>query len=135
VADAAAALLTAAGRAGTTKGDALVSALEAGDIVSEAGATAISFAPQRHLAPSHDDTALLSLELPPVSYNLGNEWKEVLPNGYVGPTHLVDYTLAANTRAQPLLTQQILQRHYGTSRTDDYQGGDPVKVAACKAVH
>ena len=135
VADAAAALLTAAGRAGSTKGDALVSALEAGDITSEAGATAISFGPQRHLAPAHDDTALLSLELPPVPYNLGTEWKEVLPDGYVGPTQLVDFTLAANARVQPLLTQQILQRRYGTSATDDYQGGDPAKVAACKAVH
>ena len=135
VADAAAALLVAAGRADSTRGDALVAALEAGDIVSEAGATAISFGAQRHLAPTHDDTALLSLELPPVPYNLGTEWKEVLPAGYLGPVHLVDYTLAANARVQPLLMQQILQRHYGTSATDDYQGNDPVKVAACKAVH
>jgi ABC-type branched-subunit amino acid transport system substrate-binding protein len=135
IADGAAALVAAAKRAGTTSGPALVSALEAGDTTKVASGVGIAFAADRHLAVTKDDTALLTLEFPPDPYNLGTEWTEVLPEGYVGPTHLIDYALAANTRAHADVMQDILSRRYGTSATDDYQGGDPVKVAACKLVH
>jgi hypothetical protein len=135
IADAAAAIVAAAKRAGSTSGPALVSALEAGDTTKFASGVGIAFAADRHLAVTKDDTALMTLEFPPDPYNLGTEWKEVLPEGYVGPTHLIDYALAANTRAHADVMQSILSRRYGTSATDDYQGGDPVKVAACKMVH
>ena len=135
IADAAAILVAAAKRAGSTKGSALVAALESGGPTKLASSVGISFAANRHLAVTRDDAALLTLEFPPDPYNLGTEWKEVLPEGYIGPTHLIDYALAANTRAHPDVMQDILTRHYGTSATDDYQGGDVTKVAACKLVH
>jgi ABC-type branched-subunit amino acid transport system substrate-binding protein len=134
-ADAAALILDAVVRSGSTRAADLVTALESGRVTTFASSVGVSFSPSRHLAVGRDDTALLSLEFPPTSYNLGAEWREVLPKGYTGPTHLVDFTLAANTRAHPETVQELLQRRYGTSAGDDYQGGDRSKVLACKSVH
>jgi hypothetical protein len=33
------------------------------------------------------------------------------------------------------VVQEILARHFGTSSSDEYQGDDAAKVAACNAVH
>jgi ABC-type branched-subunit amino acid transport system substrate-binding protein len=134
-ASAAVAVLDAASRAGSTASGPMISALEAGVASVLTSSVGVSFTGDRHLAVSSDDVALLTVELPPAPYNLGTEWREVLPNGYRGPTHLVDFTLAANTRAHPEVMQQILQRRYGTSASNDYQADDRTKVAACKAVH
>ena len=134
-AEAVVAVVDAAVAASSTRGSDLVAALEhvaPNPLVSGVG---VSFAPDRHLAAGRGDAALLTLDWPPTPYNLGNEWHDVLPRGYQGPTHLVDFTLAANTQAHPVLMQQVLAKRYGTSASDDYQGGDPSKVAACKAVH
>jgi hypothetical protein len=134
-ADAVAALLAAAGRAGSTEPAALVAALQDGTPSTFASTVSVSFAPDRHLAPTRDHVALLTLEYPPEPFNLGNEWRDVLPHGYQGPTHLVDFTLAANLRAQADVALSIVQRRFGTSATDDAQGGLEAKVAACRALH
>ena len=134
-ADAAALVLDAVVRAGSTKGPELVTALESGNVTTFASSVGVSFASDRHLTVSRDAVVLLSLELPPAPYNVGSEWREVLPKGYTGPTQLIDFTLEANTRAHPLAVADVLARRYGTSAADDYQGGDRAKVAACKAVH
>jgi hypothetical protein len=134
-ADAAAAIIAAAARAGSTRGPDVIRALESGAVSKFASSAGFSFAPDRHLALSRADVALTTLEFPPESYNLGTEWKEILKKGYQGVTHLVDFTLAANTRAHAEVMVEILQRRYGTSASDDYQGGDAAKVAACKARH
>jgi hypothetical protein len=134
-ADAAVLVLDAVARAGSTKATDIVAALESGHVTKLSSAVGLSFAGDRHVALGRDDASLLSLELPPAPYVLGNEWKEVLPKGYTGSTHLVDFTLLGNTRAHADVVQEILARRYGTSSTDEYQGGDATKVTACKAVH
>jgi ABC-type branched-subunit amino acid transport system substrate-binding protein len=134
-ADAAALVVDAAVRAGSTHGPAVVAALESGMVTKAASLAGLSFAPEQHLCLTGDDAVLLTLEYPPTPYNLGAEWREVLPRGYRGATQLVDFTLAANTRAHPDVIASVLQRRYGTSSTDGYQSGDRARVKACHAVH
>jgi hypothetical protein len=134
-ADAVGAIVNAAHHAGSRATPALVGALESGIVTQFASTVPFSFAADRHVARTRDDVALLTIEAPPDPYNLGNEWREVLPRDYVGPTHLVDFTLANNARAHPEVLATVLSRRYGTSATDDYQGGDLAKVRACRNVH
>jgi ABC-type branched-subunit amino acid transport system substrate-binding protein len=134
-ADAAVLVLDAVARAGSTNATDIVAALESGHVTKLASAVGLSFAADRHLAPGRGDAALLSLELPPAPYVLGNEWKDVLPKGYTGTTQLIDFTLLANTTAHGDVVQEILTRRYGTSSSDEFQGADANKVAACRAVH
>jgi len=133
--DAVTVLLDAAARAGSTRGPDLVAALEHGTSNPVASTIGVTFTADRHLAVTRDDTALTTMEFRPEPFNLGNEWREILAGDYQGPTHLVDFTLPANVRAHPIVVQDFLARRYGTSASDDYQGGDPGKVAACRALH
>ena len=92
--------------AGGTDRQKMVSAIETmGDI--QFASLPFGFSSTRHLAKTPDDLILVTLErstgaaATTPSYELGEEWKTVLPKGYVGPTHLVRPTLEANRRGSP----------------------------------
>jgi hypothetical protein len=81
------------------------------------------FTPQNHLARTEDEMIIVTLERssgpaatdPP--YQLGREWKDVFPPGYVGPTQLVRPTVDANRRAHPEVVDQVLREGWGTQCT------------------
>ena len=113
--------------AGGTDRQKMVSAIETmGDI--QFASLPFSFSSTRHLAKQPDDLILVTLERssgaaatdPP--YQLGEEWKSVLPTGYVGPTHLVRPTLEANKRAHPEAMGEVLRLGYGTQCTKQPDG-------------
>ena len=64
------------------------------------------------------------------SYELGTEWKTVLPAGYVGPAHLVRPTLEANKRRHPAVMEEVLKLGYGTQCTKHADGtlGNECKI-------
>ncbi|GAC1592436.1 MAG: hypothetical protein NVS3B21_12150 [Acidimicrobiales bacterium] len=136
-ADGLAAIVTAAARAASTDGADLVAALESGVQISFASSVPFHFGADRHLAVTAGDLTLTTLEVPPGGpYNLGREWSEgFLPPGFVGPDLLLDFTFDRNRRAHPQVMDEILAARVGTSCRPEYQGGDPGKIAACRAVH
>jgi hypothetical protein len=135
-ADAVALLLTAAGAARSTSGADLVAAIEAESALAFATPVPVGFAPDRHVAPTLGDIALLTLESAPESrYDLGREWGQVFHPGDRTPDLLVDPTLAANRAAHPDLMGQVTDGRFGISSQASYQQGDPAKMAACQAVH
>jgi hypothetical protein len=94
------------------------------------------FTAQNHLARTEDEMIIVTLERssgpaatdPP--YQLGREWKDVFPQGYVGPTHLVRPTIDANRRAHPDVVAQVLGEGWGTQCTRHPDGslGDECKI-------
>lgn len=136
-ADGLATIVTAAAHAGSKDGADIVASLEGGIEVVFASSVPFRFAAGRHLAPIDDDLVLTTLEVPPGGpYNLGQEWaRGYLPNGFVGPDLLVDFTVDRNRRAHPETVSALLAAHIGTSARPDYQDNNPGKVAACRAVH
>jgi hypothetical protein len=136
------ALLEAVRRAGSTDRARVVTALE-GLRTTFAGLE-FGFTSDRHLALTDDDLVLITLERasgpaptdPP--YVLGREFVEVWgPDdpSYVGPTHLVRPTLAANRRAHPAVIDRILEEGWGTIctvRPPDRHGRGVVPTAQCK---
>jgi len=134
-ADALAVLLHAAGAARSTNGADLVAAMEATSDLSFATPVPVGFAPGDHVAPGPGDLALQTLEsAPELRYDLGKEWHTVYTGG-PRPDLLVDPTLAANRAAHPALMTTILGGLYGMSSQAAYQGGNPAKVAAFRAIH
>jgi len=136
-ADGLAAIVAAAANASSIDGADIIAALENGIEVAFASAVPFTFAADRHLASTGDDLVLTTLEVPPGGpYNLGQEWaKGYLPPGFVGPDLLPDFTLEANRKAQPAVVAALLDARLGTSARPEYQGSDPGRVAACRAVH
>jgi ABC-type branched-subunit amino acid transport system substrate-binding protein len=139
------ALLEAVRRAGSTDRAALVEALEQIPRIEFAGLP-FRFSRNQHLGMTEDDVVLISLERwngpertdPP--YALGREWRETFPllsDEYVGPTHLVRPTLAANRRAQPEYMAQILREGWGTQCTKRPPGavGEAVSMSADCRIH
>ena len=107
---------------GSTDRQKIVSTIETmGDI--KFASLPFGFTADRHLSKTMDDLIVVTLERstgpaktdPP--YELGTEWKEVLPAGYVGPTHLVRPTLEANKRKHPDVMDEVIRLHYGTQCT------------------
>jgi hypothetical protein len=114
------ALLEAARRAGSRDRQRTVTELE--QLRGRFAGLEFGFG-RRHVAITEDELVLVTIERgtgpvhsePP--YRLGREWREVfLPNnpGYVGPTHLVRPTLAANRRAHPEEIELALTEGWGT---------------------
>lgn len=115
-------LLNAVKVAGNTDRQKMVDAIETmGDI--KFASLPFGFTKDRHLSKTMDDLIVVTLERstgpaktdPP--YELGTEWKELLPAGYVGPTHLVRPTLEANKRKHPEVMAEVERLHYGTHCT------------------
>jgi branched-chain amino acid transport system substrate-binding protein len=137
------ALIEAVRRAGSTDRARMVDALEQIEKIEFAGLP-FRFDTERHLGMTEDDVVLITLERydgptetnPP--YALGREWQETFPlvrSDYVGPTHLVRPTLAANKRAQPEYMAQILSEGWGTQCTKtpaDALGNDVQMTSDCK---
>lgn len=86
---------------------------------------AFGFTPNRHLARTPDEVAIMTLEHlrgpaptdPP--YQLGREWQtgNLYAATPAGPTQLVRPTLAGNLRAHPDAMHQILSQSWGTQCT------------------
>jgi hypothetical protein len=135
-ADAVAALLTAAGAARSTAGADLVAAIETAGPSAFATPVPVGFGPARHLAAARGDVALFALEyLPELRYDLGREWGQVFRAGDRTPDLLIDPTLDANRSAHPDVMGEVTDGRYGISSQPSYQDGDPVKMAACHAIH
>lgn len=120
-------LAKAVEKAGSTDRDKMVNAIETmGEI--KFASVPFSYAADRHLSKRRDDLILVTLERssgptqtdPP--YQLGTEWKDVFPAGYVGPTHLVRPTLEANKRVHPEVMAEVLRLGYGTQCTKQPDG-------------
>jgi len=81
------------------------------------------FTPDNHLARTEDEMIIVTLERSSgpaptdPAYQLGREWKDVFPPGYVGPTQLVRPTVDANRRAHPDVVDQVLSEGWGTQCT------------------
>jgi ABC-type branched-subunit amino acid transport system substrate-binding protein len=121
------ALCKAVQTAGSSDRQKVVSALETMKEIKFASLP-FSFTSQRHLSKTMDDLILVTLERgsgpakTEPAYQLGTEWKSVFPAGYVGPTHLVRPTLAANKRAHPETMAEVLKLGYGTQCTKHPDG-------------
>jgi ABC-type branched-subunit amino acid transport system substrate-binding protein len=121
-ADGLATLVEAVKHAGSTDRQKMVTAIETMGPIKFASIP-FSYSKDRHLSKTRDDLILVTLERssgpattdPP--YQLGTEWKEVFPAGYVGPTQLVRPTLEANRRAHPDVIDEVLRLGYGTQCT------------------
>jgi hypothetical protein len=130
--DALVAILNAAAEAGSTRPAQMIAALEGGLETRFCSPVALSWAPDRHVAPARTDLVLVARARPPAAFNLGTEWEEVLDPAYDGPVHLVDPTLEPNRRAHPEVVEAILDRRYGLSCRSDYQDNDQAKIEACR---
>lgn len=115
-------LLHAVDKGGSTDRQKIVSTIETmGEI--KFASLPFGFSSTNHLSKTMDDLIIVTLERssgpaktdPP--YKLGAEWKEVLPAGYVGPTHLVRPTLEANKRKHPAVMDEVVKLQYGTHCT------------------
>lgn len=77
------------------------------------------FTADNHLAVHPDDMIMVTLERggrpARAGYDVGREWEDVFPTGYVGPTHLVRPTREANTRRHPEVMKQIIEEGWGTN--------------------
>ena len=86
------------------------------------------FTADRHLSKTEEDLIVVTLEKatgpaktdPP--YELGEEWKTVFPEGYVGPVHLVRPTLDKNKKKHPEVMAEVLKLGYGTQCTKHADG-------------
>jgi ABC-type branched-subunit amino acid transport system substrate-binding protein len=121
-ADGLATLVEAVKHAGSTDRQKMVTAIETmGEI--KFASIPFSYSKDRHLSKKRDDLILVTLErssgpaATDPAYQLGTEWKEVFPAGYVGPTQLVRPTLEANRRAHPDVIEEVLSKGYGTQCT------------------
>jgi hypothetical protein len=105
----------------------LVAALESGVVTQFASAVQFSFAADRHLSIGAADLVLTTIEASGESrYTPGK-------SAVSGPQLLLDYTLAANTKAYPALVGAVLAAKFGTSCRADYQKSS--QIAVCRAVH
>jgi len=121
-ADGLATLVEAVKHAGSTDRQKMVTAIETmGDI--KFASIPFSYSKDRHLSKTKDELIVVTLERSSgpaptdPAYQLGTEWKDVFPAGYVGPTHLVRPTLDANKRAHPDVMAEVLRLGYGTQCT------------------
>jgi ABC-type branched-subunit amino acid transport system substrate-binding protein len=133
-------LLQAAQAAGSTERDAIVERLPG--LRTSFATLPFEFDPDTHLGLTHGDIALLTTERarapeptdPP--YVLGLELgPELQPREFVGLTHLVRPTLAANLEAQPAYMTWVLDNGEGTQCTKtppDALGVDVEMTSACK---
>jgi branched-chain amino acid transport system substrate-binding protein len=81
-----------------------------------------AFAPDRHISLTKEDIVGVCLERgkatstqPP--YELGTEFTDFFPPGYVGPTHFVRINLEANLKKHPELEGIFLEKGLGTQCT------------------
>lgn len=126
-ADALYTLLHGVEKAGSTDRQKVVTAIETMGKV-EFASLPFSFTKDRHVARVKDDFVMFTLERgagpaktdPP--YELGKEYGGFFPADYVGPTHLVRPTLAANKRAYPDVMETILEDGLGTQCTKKPDG-------------
>lgn len=121
-ADAIWALLQGVKKAGSVDRQKVVAAMET--MGKQQFATLpFEFTKDDHLGRSEDDRCLATLErgsgpaTTDPAYELGKEYKDFFPSGYVGPTHLVRPTLEANRRAHPEAIEKILEEGWGTQCT------------------
>lgn len=120
-------LLKGVDKAGSTDRQKIVTAIETmGDI--KFASLPFGFAADRHLSKTEEDLIVVTLERASgaaktePAYALGEEWKSVFADGYVGPTHLVRPTLAANKRKHPETMEEVLKLGYGTQCTKHSDG-------------
>ena len=91
--------------AGTTDPAKVISTLEKTSI-NFSSVTPHAFAPDRHISLTKEDIVGVCLERgkatttqPP--YELGTEFTDFFPPGYIGPTHFVRLNLEANLKKHP----------------------------------
>lgn len=139
VADSLSALLQAVAIAGSTKGSAIVEALQSTKALDGFSSLPYGFA-DGNLRFDENDVVLYTLEREtPIktdpAYVNGREWSEVLEDGYAGPVLLPRPTLAKNRKKWPKEMNQVLTEGWGTqcSKTPpDDLGKDVVMKKTCK---
>jgi len=119
-------LANAVQRAGSTDGKAMIEAIENAGRQRFASID-FEFTPDNHLARHPDDMIIVTLERAGVpeddTYILGKEWTSgALPEGYVGPTHLVYPTIEANTRRHPDVMAEVMAGPWGAHQKDNKPG-------------
>ncbi|MCC7075658.1 MAG: ABC transporter substrate-binding protein [Acidimicrobiia bacterium] len=97
--------------------EGLITAVETMGPVTFA-AMPFEFSADNHLAIHPDDMIMVTLERAGkparAGYEVGREWTDVFPTGYVGPTHLVRPTIEANTRRYPDVMKTVMEEGWGT---------------------
>lgn len=118
-------LANAVQRAGSTDGKAMIEAIENAGRQRFASID-FEFTADNHLARDRDDVIIVTLERAGTpadpTYTLGKEWTDVLPPGYVGPTHLVYPTLEANTRRHPDVMAEVVAGPWGAIQQNNQPG-------------
>jgi branched-chain amino acid transport system substrate-binding protein len=90
--------------------------------INFSSATPHEFAPDRHISLTKEDIVGVCLERGKAvdtnpSYELGKEFGEFFPPGYIGPTQFVRLNLEANLKKHPELEKIFLEQGYGTQCT------------------
>ncbi|MCA1727280.1 MAG: ABC transporter substrate-binding protein [Actinobacteria bacterium] len=90
--------------------------------INFSSATPHEFAPDRHISLTKEDIVGVCLERGKAvdtnpSYELGKEFGEFFPAGYIGPTQFVRLNLESNLKKYPQLEGIFLEQGYGTQCT------------------